>query len=155
MRWRAVRSPRCSIVTRSAVLSRAHAEIEAALPTDAPREAAALGATVLTASDSSGYIVDPDGLDLDLLKQIKEVQRGRLTRYSEVHAEAVYTPVEDYPLIDDVAGLVYLAQVASLELHTPQWRFEPPVGTAGGRGRPDRRGSHRPSLPPIAQGRRG
>ncbi|WP_435527320.1 ATP-dependent DNA ligase [Microbacterium aurantiacum] len=28
-----------------------------------------------------------------------------------------------YPLVDDLAGLVYLAQVASLELHTPQWRF--------------------------------
>ncbi|WP_455133137.1 non-homologous end-joining DNA ligase LigD [Microbacterium aurum] len=31
---------------------------------------------------------------------------------------------KDYPLVDDVAGLVYLAQVASLELHTPQWRFD-------------------------------
>ncbi len=40
---------------------------------------------------------------------------------------------KDYPLIDDVAGLVYLAQVASLELHTPQWRFD-----GGGRGSPDR-----------------
>ncbi|WP_448656059.1 ATP-dependent DNA ligase [Microbacterium lacticum] len=45
---------------------------------------------------------------------------------------------KDYPLVDDLAGLVYLAQVASLELHTPQWRFDPPPGTAGGRGRPDR-----------------
>jgi len=40
---------------------------------------------------------------------------------------------KDYPLVDDVAGLVYLAQVASLELHTPQWRFD-----GGGRGYPDR-----------------
>ncbi|HYP73878.1 MAG TPA: non-homologous end-joining DNA ligase, partial [Microbacterium sp.] len=40
---------------------------------------------------------------------------------------------KDYPLVDDLAGLVYLAQVASLELHTPQWRFDGP-----GRGRPDR-----------------
>jgi glutamate dehydrogenase (NADP+) len=38
---------------------------------------------VLTASDSSGYIVDPDGLDLDLLKQIKEVERGRISEYAE------------------------------------------------------------------------
>ena len=45
---------------------------------------------------------------------------------------------KDYPVVDDVAGLVYLAQVASLELHTPQWRFEPPAGTEGGRGKPDR-----------------
>ncbi|MBN9176047.1 MAG: ATP-dependent DNA ligase [Microbacterium sp.] len=40
---------------------------------------------------------------------------------------------KDYPLVDDRAGLVYLAQVASLELHTPQWRFD-----GAGRGRPDR-----------------
>lgn len=40
---------------------------------------------------------------------------------------------KDYPLVDDVAGLVYLAQVASLELHTPQWRFD-----GAGRNSPDR-----------------
>ncbi|PZU40297.1 MAG: ATP-dependent DNA ligase [Microbacterium sp.] len=41
---------------------------------------------------------------------------------------------KDYPLVGDVATLVYLAQVASLELHVPQWRF-----TADGeRGNPDR-----------------
>ena len=49
----------------------------------AAEKAAALGATVLTASDSSGYIVDPDGLDLDLLKQIKEVERARISEYAE------------------------------------------------------------------------
>ncbi len=32
---------------------------------------------------------------------------------------------KDYPLVDDLASLVYLAQVASLELHVPQWRFSP------------------------------
>jgi len=32
---------------------------------------------------------------------------------------------KEYPLVDDVATLAYLAQVASLELHTPQWRFGP------------------------------
>lgn len=50
------------------------------------------------------------------------------------------TPIEhsggpkEYPLVGDVATLVYLAQVASLELHVPQWRFTP----NGGRGNPDR-----------------
>lgn len=44
---------------------------------------------------------------------------------------------KDYPLVDDVAALVYLAQVASLELHTPQWRFTRSEGMDG-RGRPDR-----------------
>jgi len=41
---------------------------------------------------------------------------------------------KDYPLIDDVPALVYLAQVASLELHVPQWRFTP----EGDRGDADR-----------------
>ncbi len=56
-----------------------------------------VGATPVTCSDSAGMIHDPRGIDLELLKQIKEVERGRLTRYAEVHAESVYTPVEDYP----------------------------------------------------------
>ncbi|MGO2112065.1 MAG: NADP-specific glutamate dehydrogenase, partial [Pseudoclavibacter sp.] len=42
-----------------------------------------LGALVVTASDSSGAIYDPDGIDLDLLKQIKEVERGRIGEYVE------------------------------------------------------------------------
>ena len=33
------------------------------------------------------------------------------------------TGAKDYPLVEDVPTLVYLAQVASLELHVPQWRF--------------------------------
>jgi bifunctional non-homologous end joining protein LigD len=41
---------------------------------------------------------------------------------------------KDYPLVDEVATLVYLMQVASLELHVPQWRFAPD----GSPGRPDR-----------------
>lgn len=43
-----------------------------------------------------------------------------------------------YPVIDDVAGLVYLAQVASLELHTPQWRFPCEDGPETRPRRPDR-----------------
>ncbi|MFT4135731.1 ATP-dependent DNA ligase [Microbacterium sp.] len=41
---------------------------------------------------------------------------------------------KDYPLVDDVPTLVYLAQAASLELHVPQWRFTP----RGDRANPDR-----------------
>ncbi|MGZ0710516.1 ATP-dependent DNA ligase (plasmid) [Coraliomargarita sp. W4R53] len=41
---------------------------------------------------------------------------------------------KDYPLAEDAAALVYLAQVASLEVHVPQWRFSPD----GGRNNPDR-----------------
>ncbi|XKH52164.1 NADP-specific glutamate dehydrogenase [Citricoccus nitrophenolicus] len=42
-----------------------------------------LGAKAITASDSSGYVVDEDGIDLDLLREIKEVQRGRISEYAE------------------------------------------------------------------------
>ncbi|GAA1116161.1 NADP-specific glutamate dehydrogenase [Citricoccus alkalitolerans] len=42
-----------------------------------------LGATAITASDSSGYVVDEDGIDLELLREIKEVQRGRISEYVE------------------------------------------------------------------------
>ncbi|VXB00105.1 NADP-specific glutamate dehydrogenase [Citricoccus sp. K5] len=42
-----------------------------------------LGATAITASDSSGYVVDEAGIDLDLLREIKEVQRGRIAEYVE------------------------------------------------------------------------
>ena len=45
--------------------------------------AQSLGAKVLTASDSSGYVMDPDGIDLDLLKQVKEVERARISQYAE------------------------------------------------------------------------
>lgn len=45
--------------------------------------AQALGAKALTASDSSGYVVDTEGIDLELLKQIKEVERGRISEYAE------------------------------------------------------------------------
>lgn len=42
-----------------------------------------LGGTVVACSDSSGYIVDEKGIDLDLLKQVKEVRRGRIQEYVE------------------------------------------------------------------------
>ena len=42
-----------------------------------------LGASVITASDSSGYVVDPDGIELDLLREVKEVERGRISEYAE------------------------------------------------------------------------
>ncbi len=56
-----------------------------------------VGAKPVTVSDSNGMIYDERGIDLELLKRIKEVERARLTRYVEEHREAVYTPVEDYP----------------------------------------------------------
>ena len=45
-------------------------------------KATQLGARAVTASDSSGYIVDDAGIDLGLLRQIKEVERGRIVEYA-------------------------------------------------------------------------
>ncbi|NBM18388.1 NADP-specific glutamate dehydrogenase [Streptomyces sp. GC420] len=42
-----------------------------------------LGATVITCSDSTGYVLDEKGIDLDLLKQVKETERGRVSHYAE------------------------------------------------------------------------
>jgi glutamate dehydrogenase (NADP+) len=46
-------------------------------------KAAQLGGIAVTASDSSGYVVDEDGIDVELLKQIKEVERARIAEYVE------------------------------------------------------------------------
>jgi glutamate dehydrogenase (NADP+) len=48
------------------------------------------GVKVVACSDSSGYIHDPDGLDLDTIKQIKEVERGRIGAYRVAHKNATY-----------------------------------------------------------------
>ncbi|MBB2924850.1 NADP-specific glutamate dehydrogenase [Cellulomonas cellasea] len=49
--------------------------------TYAIQKAQSLGARVVTFSDSSGYVVDEAGVDLDLLRQVKEVERGRAADY--------------------------------------------------------------------------
>jgi glutamate dehydrogenase (NADP+) len=46
-------------------------------------KASQLGAKVIAASDSNGYIVDKNGVNLDILKQIKEVERGRISEYTK------------------------------------------------------------------------
>lgn len=56
-----------------------------------------VGAKPVTASDSNGMIHDPDGIDLALLKRIKEVERARLTRYLDERPNAKYTPADKYP----------------------------------------------------------
>ena len=48
------------------------------------------GAKVVTMSDSNGCIYDPNGIDLNLVKQIKEVERGRIKEYQKVHPNAQY-----------------------------------------------------------------
>ena len=54
------------------------------------QKATQLGAKVITMSDSNGYIVDKNGLDLDLIKQLKEVERKRIKEYVTYHPEAEY-----------------------------------------------------------------
>lgn len=49
-----------------------------------------LGATVVAMSDSSGYIYDEKGIDLDLIKEIKEVNRGRIKEYLVKYPETEY-----------------------------------------------------------------
>lgn len=49
-----------------------------------------LGGKAITASDSSGYIVDEAGIDLELLKQVKGVERARISEYAERRPSARY-----------------------------------------------------------------
>ena len=49
----------------------------------ATEKAQQLGAKVVTLSDSTGWIYDANGIDLDLVKQIKEVERGRISEYAK------------------------------------------------------------------------
>ncbi|AXV08945.1 NADP-specific glutamate dehydrogenase [Euzebya pacifica] len=49
-----------------------------------------LGGRVVGCSDSDGYVHDPKGIDLELLKQVKEVQRGRIRDYAEQRPNATY-----------------------------------------------------------------
>jgi len=57
----------------------------------AAEKAAALGATVVSMTDSNGFIHDKDGIKLDTIKDIKLVNRERLTKYAEAHKSAVYS----------------------------------------------------------------
>lgn len=50
------------------------------------------GAKVVTASDSSGYVYDKDGIDIALLKQVKEQERARIVRYTELKPTAKFVP---------------------------------------------------------------
>ena len=55
-------------------------------------KATTLGAKVVAMSDSNGYVVDENGIDLAVVKQIKEVERGRISEYAKRVPGSVYTP---------------------------------------------------------------
>ena len=57
----------------------------------ATQKATELGAKVVALSDSNGYIYDKNGIDLDCVKQLKEVERKRIKEYVNTHPDAVYT----------------------------------------------------------------
>jgi glutamate dehydrogenase (NADP+) len=50
-----------------------------------------LGATVVACSDSNGYIYDPNGINLQTVKRLKEVERKRISEYVNAHPHAEYT----------------------------------------------------------------
>ena len=55
-----------------------------------------MGALPITVSDSSGYVYDSEGIDIALLKEIKEVRRQRLSEYVKIRPSAKFTPVSKY-----------------------------------------------------------
>ena len=55
------------------------------------QKAQQLGAKVVTVSDSTGWIYDPEGIKLDIVKDIKEVKRGRIKEYADRVEGATYT----------------------------------------------------------------
>ena len=57
----------------------------------ATQKATELGGKVVALSDSNGYIYDPNGINLDVVKQIKEVERGRIKEYVDRVQGATYT----------------------------------------------------------------
>ena len=57
----------------------------------ATEKATQLGAKVVALCDSNGYVYDPDGIDLDAVKEIKEVRRARIKEYVANHPNATYT----------------------------------------------------------------
>lgn len=66
------------------------------------------GANVVAMSDSKGCIYDKNGIDLDLVKQIKEVERGRISEYKNKHPEAEYFECtsEDSPIWNIKADII-------------------------------------------------
>lgn len=56
----------------------------------AAEKAMQLGAKVIAMSDSSGYVVDENGIDLSIMKEIKEVRRGRIHEYTDIVKHASF-----------------------------------------------------------------
>lgn len=55
-------------------------------------KAQSYGAKVVVVSDSNGYIIDEDGIKLETVQRIKEIERGRISDYVKAHPTAKYVP---------------------------------------------------------------
>ncbi len=66
-----------------------------------------LGAKPVAVSDSSGYVVDENGINLETLKQIKEVNRGRIKEYLKYHKNTKYVPKEEGKIWEIKADLAF------------------------------------------------
>ena len=82
----------------------------------AAEKAIQLGATVVACSDSSGFVVDEDGLDMETLIDVKEINRGRLSDYAARRPRAVYTQAGNGSSIWDVPTDVALPCATQNEL---------------------------------------
>jgi len=80
----------------------------------AHEKATQLGAKVVAMSDSNGFIVDEAGINLDTIKELKEVQRRRIKEYVSMHKSATYT--EGCPGIWNVKCDVALPSATQNEL---------------------------------------
>ncbi|MBP3820554.1 NADP-specific glutamate dehydrogenase [bacterium] len=69
----------------------------------AAQKAYAMGAKVVAMSDSNGYIYDENGIDIESVKNIKEVQRGRIKEYINKHPQAQYKESKVWEIKADIA----------------------------------------------------
>lgn len=67
------------------------------------QKAQELGAKVLAMSDSSGFVYDPNGINLDYIKDIKEVRRARIKEYINYSASSIYKESNEENSIFDIA----------------------------------------------------
>lgn len=71
-----------------------------------------LGAIPVSCSDSSGTVYHDSGINLDTLKELKEVRKVRLKEYLDVHSDAKFIPIEDYPADGNAVWRLPTAQLA-------------------------------------------
>ena len=83
----------------------------------AMEKARQLGAKVICCSDSTGYVIDENSIDVEAVKQIKEVDRKRISVYAESHPTATYA---EGSVWDDVTCDVALPCATQNEIHAAQ-----------------------------------